>query len=126
MFILEERIKDQRFLDLIRKALKAGYMEATTYYHSLIGSPQGSIISPILCNIYMDKFDKFLEEYTETFQKGKNPRWNPEYVKLQTQKRLAKTTFEKRKIHKKMICLPSRLFADSNYRRMTFVRYADD
>ncbi|KAG6001724.1 hypothetical protein E4U21_003885 [Claviceps maximensis] len=43
MNILSERIKDQRFLDLIRKALKAGYMEFRTYSHSIAGTPQGSI-----------------------------------------------------------------------------------
>jgi retron-type reverse transcriptase len=124
--ILEERIKDYRFIDLIRKALKAGYMESTTYHHSLIGTPQGSIISPILCNIFMDKFDKFVEELMNTFKRGNTPRWNPEYVKLQTLKRNAQTVSEKVEIHKEMILLPSRLIADTNYRRLSFIRYADD
>lgn len=101
-------------------------MESTTYRHSLIGTPQGSIISPILCNIFMDKFDKFVENLVDTFKKGNNPKWNPEYVKLQTLKRKAQTVSEKVDIHKKMILLPSRLIADTSYRRMAFIRYADD
>lgn len=57
MNILETRIKDKRFLDLIRKALKAGYLEFRRYSHSVAGTPQGSIVSPILANIFLDKLD---------------------------------------------------------------------
>lgn len=55
--ILRERISDERFLRLIRKFLKAGYMEDWTYNKTFSGTPQGGIISPILANIYLDKFD---------------------------------------------------------------------
>lgn len=126
MNIIEERIKDTRFLDLIRKALNAGYMEATTYFHSLIGTPQGSIVSPVLCNIYMDKLDKFMEGLAKEFDRGKAPRHNPVYVNLQYKKRKAKTTSEKRDLHRLMLSTPSQLVADPNYRRLTYIRYADD
>lgn len=87
MDILEERIKDRRFLDLIQKALNAGYVESGTMKASLIGTPQGSIISPILSNIYMDKFDKFVEELSVKFDRGNKRRLNPAYVTLQNKKR---------------------------------------
>ena len=74
MSVLSERIKDTRFLDLIRKALNAGYMEFRTYSHSVAGTPQGSIISPILANIFLDKLDKFILELKEEFDVGSKER----------------------------------------------------
>ncbi|MBO5127817.1 MAG: group II intron reverse transcriptase/maturase, partial [Clostridia bacterium] len=53
--ILRERIKDERFLRLIRKFLKAGYMEDWQFHRTYSGTPQGGVISPILANIYLDK-----------------------------------------------------------------------
>ena len=61
MHILRANIHDNRFLRLIEGALKAGYCEEWTYHSSLSGSPQGGIVSPILSNIYMDRFDRFVQ-----------------------------------------------------------------
>lgn len=69
--ILSERIQDERFLRLIRKFLRAGYMEEWTYHNTYSGTPQGGIISPILANIYLDKLDSFLNSLKEHFDKGK-------------------------------------------------------
>ena len=66
---LRYKIKDERFIRLIIKAIKAGYFEFNIYNHSIIGTPQGSIISPILCNIYLDYFDKFVEGIMYNFNK---------------------------------------------------------
>lgn len=126
MSLIGLRIKDTRFLDLIRKALKAGYFEATVYSMSLVGTPQGSIISPILCNIYMDQLDKFVEGLTVEFNKGKRRAENPAYKSLQNKKRVAKTTSDKQDLHKLMLETPSILAADPNFRRLFYVRYADD
>lgn len=126
MNILEERIKDGRFLDLIRKALNAGYVENGTMKASLIGTPQGSIISPILSNIYMDKFDKFVENLATQFDRGKKRKLNPAYVTLQNKKRWTKSVEEKQRLHKLMLQTPSILIADPDFRRLFYVRYADD
>ena len=74
---LRERISDERFLRLIWKFLKAGYIEDFTFHKTYSGTPQGGIISPILANIYLDKFDKYMREYAESFDKGKKRRENP-------------------------------------------------
>ena len=70
--ILSERIKDQRFLRLIRKFLKAGYLEDWQYHKTYSGTPQGSIISPILANIYLDRLDCFMEKLKKKFDSGKD------------------------------------------------------
>ena len=59
--ILRETIKDERFLRLISGLLKAGYLEDWRWNQTYSGTPQGSIVSPILANLYLDKLDKFVE-----------------------------------------------------------------
>lgn len=70
--ILRERISDERFLRLIRKFLNAGYLEEWHFNKTYSGTPQGGIISPILANIYLDKFDKYMEKYAQDFHKPKS------------------------------------------------------
>lgn len=60
--LLENRIKDRHFLKVILKMLEAGIMERDHFSHSLKGTPQGGIISPLLFNIYMFPLDKFIYE----------------------------------------------------------------
>ena len=59
--ILREKVNDKRTLHLIRSFLKAGVMENGLVSPSELGVPQGGPLSPILANIYLDKFDKELE-----------------------------------------------------------------
>lgn len=58
--LISKRIKDKNFLKLLNKFLKAGIMEEGRYEHSLLAVPQGGILSPLLFNIYMFEFDKFI------------------------------------------------------------------
>ena len=83
--ILRKRISDERFLRLIRKFLNAGYIENWEYHNTFSGTPQGGIISPILANIYLDCFDKYMEEYTRNFNKGKERHLTKEYSRLSEQ-----------------------------------------
>ena len=64
--ILKKRIKDKKFLKLIKNMLKSGIMDKGMYEHSLIGTPQGGIVSPLLFNIYMLDLDKYI--YDEFIQ----------------------------------------------------------
>jgi retron-type reverse transcriptase len=72
MAILREKIKDARFLKLIEQGLKSRYVHNFLYEHTIIGTPQGGIASPILFNIYMAKLDEYvLGELTQEI-KDKN------------------------------------------------------
>ncbi|MEA9422435.1 reverse transcriptase domain-containing protein [Aeromonas caviae] len=55
--LLRRKISDDRFISLIRKFLKAGYVEKGQFKSTRLGTPQGGIISPMLANIYLHEFD---------------------------------------------------------------------
>jgi retron-type reverse transcriptase len=57
MLIIEKKIVDKRFINLIVKVFKAGYFDSKIYHGNNEESPDCSIISPILINIYMNVFD---------------------------------------------------------------------
>ena len=80
--ILRKRIKDERFLRLIRKFLKAGYVEDNILHQSYSGTPQGGIISPILANIYLDQFDKYMKKLKGEFDRGKKRECDKEYRRI--------------------------------------------
>ena len=61
MNMLRQNIKDKRLIDLIKKYLKSGVMENGIVMRTDEGSPQGGNLSPLLANIYLDKFDKEFE-----------------------------------------------------------------
>lgn len=138
--ILAERISDNRFLRLIRKFLNAGYVEDWVFHKSYSGTPQGGIISPILANIYLDKFDKHIKEYTEQFNKGTRRRENPIVKRFGRRKaklvaKLRKTTDEAerrrlleriREIVKERLKYPASDEMDAGIKYLKYVRYADD
>ena len=138
--IPRERIADERFLRLIRKFLNAGYVEDWVFHRTYSGTPQGGIISPILANIYLDKFDKYIKEYAATFRKGDRRSINPEYWRLNNKKnrlkqKLQKTSdeqmresylYEIAQLSKQMLSTPHKDAMDADFRRMQYVRYADD
>lgn len=138
--ILKERISDDRFIRLIRKFLKAGYIEDWVYHKTYSGTPQGGIISPILANIYLDKLDKYMQEYIQKFNKGKDRKRNPEYRKLETKRRNLVEKLKKaeskadkdiikaeiRQVEMERRDVPYSLPMDESYERMQYVRYADD
>lgn len=138
--ILKERISDDRFIRLIRKFLNAGYVEDWVYHKTYSGTPQGGIISPILANIYLDKLDKYMQEYISKFNIGKDRKRNPEYRKLETKRRnfveklkKAESKADKdtilakiRQVEMERRDLPYSLPMDESYKRLQYVRYADD
>lgn len=138
--MLKERIADDRFIRLIRKFLNAGYIEDWVFRKSYSGTPQGGIISPILANIYLDKFDKYMKEYILRFDKGTRRKENPIAKRLGHQKAKLKKKLENvndetqrkqlneqiRGIIKERLKYPAGDEMDSNIKRLKYVRYADD
>ena len=141
--ILRRRIQDEHFIGLIWKFLKAGYMEDWVYHNTYSGTPQGSIISPILANIYLNELDVFMAQYAQTFRQGDKRRINPAYKKP-LDKRRGKQEWLKRNEHKisqeqkaavkaeideinqYLRTIPYVDPMDDGYKRLVYVRYADD
>ena len=58
MAAIEERISDRHVLKLLRAMLRAGVMEDAAIKRSISGTPQGGVISPVLCNVYLHRLDR--------------------------------------------------------------------
>ena len=61
MNMLREEVHDKRVIDLIKKYLKSGVMEEGLLIKTEEGSPQGGPLSPLLANVYLDRFDHEME-----------------------------------------------------------------
>src|ERR687893_67343 len=84
--ILREKIRDNRFLALVERLLKAGYLEQGTCRPTLSGTPQGGIVSPLLANIYLDRLDEYVEgTLIPEFTRGGRKKDDREYGRLRAQ-----------------------------------------
>ncbi len=128
--ILRERIHDGRFLRLIENLLKAGYLEDWRYNRTLSGSPQGGVVSPILSNIYLDRLDKYVESVLVSHHtRGTRRKDNHEYGRISSAELRARRRGQlelSRQLRKRMWVIPSRNPSDPDYRRLRYIRYADD
>jgi len=135
--LLQKRIGDQQFIDLFWKLVKAGYVEEGVKRDSLLGVPQGGIVSPILSNIYLHEFDKYVEELIDKYNsKDKDiTTKNPAYDKLTRRIQYLRDKYsnpqeisleiieEIKSLKNSRRLIPSRL---PNGTRVRYVRYADD
>jgi group II intron reverse transcriptase/maturase len=129
--ILGEKIEDERLIKLLRAMLAAGYLEDWTYHDTYSGTPQGGVVSPILANIYLHQLDEYVEKvlipkYTRGDSK-KRPR-NPAYQQASNARHRARQRGDHATAQaalKRMHSLPS-FVAEEGYRRLRYVRYADD
>jgi group II intron reverse transcriptase/maturase len=128
--ILSRKISDGRFLNLIGKFLKAGYMEFRYVHNSLIGTPQGGIVSPILANVYPHELDVFMEQtcHQLTTQETTRRRYAP-YQELNLERFHARKNGEHERandILKRMRTMHTQDPFDPNYIKVKYIRYADD
>ncbi|MCR8964171.1 reverse transcriptase domain-containing protein [Brevibacillus halotolerans] len=138
--ILRKRIKDERFLNLIRKFLNAGYMEDWKFENTYSGTPQGGVLSPILSNIYLNEFDRFMENLIETFNKGKERGYSRAYMNAtskagQRRKKYKESDDPSRReqllkeikaLEKEYRSISSKDDMDDSFKRLKYFRYADD
>ncbi len=141
--ILRKRIKDEKFIKLIWKFLKAGYMEDWKFNKTFSGTPQGGIISPVLANIYLHELDAFMEKQIIKFDEGKRRRDNPVYKKYNTaiwyRKNKLKEKWntlnddERKELQSEISTLEKEREKhsavdnmDASFKRLKYVRYADD
>ncbi len=128
--ILKEKFQDNRFMRLISGLLNAGYLEDWKFNATLSGAAQGSITGPIFSNIVLDRLDKYVEQQLIPENTcGTQRKTNPPYTRLTIQASEArkKGDFERaNRLHKQYQSMPSRDPNDPNFRRLWYVRYADD
>jgi retron-type reverse transcriptase len=127
---LSESIHDGRFINLRRELFDAGYMEDWTCNKTLSGVPQGGIVSPILSTILLDNLDKLVATVLlPKYPQGVKRRANDEYVKLinsSHRQRRKGNVQPAEDLKRQAQTLPSVDTNDPNYRRLRYIRYADD
>jgi len=143
--LLRKRIDDEKFIALMWKFLKAGYMEQWQFHSTYSGVPQGSGISPILANVYLNQLDEYMEEYKAKIKTGDSQKrkLNRSYTRLGEQISLLKKVNRKvwnqlskeekaqraKMVHKlqtDMLRLPTYPYRDTTYKNLQYVRFADD
>ena len=135
--LLGRQIRDPRLLKLIERLLESGLVGAERGGPSgLEGVPQGSVLSPLLCNIYLHELDKFVDglvKQHDTTRTYRLRRKNPDYPRPELSPRVRRLPYWKRV----SIAVRSRKDArregitptvlnDSKFIRVRYVRYADD
>lgn len=136
--ILGKKVKDSKFLNIIRQFLKAGYVENWEYNKTYSGTPQGGICSPILANIYLNELDNKFEEIKRRFDVPRPKNYKtPIYRELDNERKkesywIAHTSDSRERTErlaryndlvKALRKVPCH---SQNHKKFTFVRYADD
>jgi group II intron reverse transcriptase/maturase len=142
--LLKKKIDDTRFLRLIKAMLDAGYLEDWTYHTTYSGVPQGSIVSPILANVYLHELDLFMKELKKRFDGGKKRGKNLLYYRYSDRIRRLRAKWDRlkgkegveqdlqaiqdeiRRLDQLRKQIPSGDPFDAGYKRLFYCRYADD
>lgn len=141
--ILKERINDQVFIDLIYKAIRSGFIDINKNFQNTLNpdTPEThglihKFLTPIISNILLDGFDKYLGKVKLNFDVGVKAKSNPVYRKLSYR---METRPEEKKagglcpsqgfalvIRKQILRerIPVNITNDPNYKRFHYIRYA--
>lgn len=132
MDLIKKKIKCDKTLQLITKSLIAGHVDPITgkVQKSSEGTPQGSILSPLLSNIVLHELDTFMDKLKNRFETGKIRAKNKEYAKIQSKIQRLQSKAPGSPEIKKLVVLrrtmPSVDTHDPNFKRIIYLRYADD
>lgn len=136
--ILREKMADDRFINLMRKFLTAGCLENWVYHRTHSGTPQGSVLSPILMNVYLSKLDAKLEALCAQYSRGERRRQNAQRsAPLKARKSVleqgeadpacrAALPGALRLGNRRLLQTPVFDYDDPAYTRVKCLRYADD
>jgi hypothetical protein len=128
--ILSEKIHDGRFLRLVSRMLKAGYLEDWRWNATLSGAPQGGVASPVLSNIYLDRLDQYVEQrLLPEYNRGRRRRPHRAYEAVENAIARASRHGDRQEARRLNLLrrqLPSQDPNDPGYRRLRYVRYCDD
>lgn len=132
MKVIEKKISCDKTLQLIRKSLTAGYIDPDSRERVRTdrGTPQGSVLSPLLSNIVLNELDIKMKDIIERFEKGKKRSRNKEYDKITSRiqylQKSSPGSPEIKDLAKRRRLVPSLDNFDPNFKRMMYLRYADD
>lgn len=128
--MLGENIQDNRFLRLVSNLLRAGYLEDWKLNATYSGTPQGSVVSPILANVYLDRLDRFVEGVLlPEHNRGRGRRRNLQHQRVENRVSYLRRTGrakEAAEIRPLLRTMPSLDTHDPGFRRLRYIRYADD
>jgi retron-type reverse transcriptase len=126
---VKERVSCARTVTLIDRSIKAGYIDKGLKIKTKIGVHQGSILSPLLSNIVLDKLDKYIESLDSDLNVGNKRKPNPAYTGLESRrkdyKRKQPTLDNKLLLKQQMRTFPKFYMHNEEYRRAIYVRYVD-
>lgn len=130
--IIGKKITCDKTMQLIRKSLNAGFVDPETgkTVKSEIGTPKGSVLSPLLANIVLNELDQYLGDVKSGFEKGKtrarNKQYNALYSNIQNLKKYSPGSPLIKQLARLKRSTPSVMPNDPNFKRMMYLRYADD
>lgn len=120
-------IGDTRFLQLINKYLGTGTIKDKVFKRKTQGIPQGGILSPVLANVVLHQLDCYMEKVESLFEKGDKIRTNPPYSRIRHLRKNPKLTLiQKKELLKEQFITPMVDPMDPKFRRLMYIRYADD